>query len=198
MNASYDRTIYDDDEGYDFTFNDITAIPSSIRNAISLSPVPNYPQVWVLRIEPAVKQYLAGLRESAPAGSNVGCQLTVDMLVTGRTTGVRGIARVVIYYDYTCVYDVGLCDYFWNLQDPPQPNGPEIIQNQLEILYQPLVDCDALNNGGSNGGNVELDIVWLTRIHHLPTFPNGNALLLMKSHLTSEIDGFFMPTRCRS
>lgn len=194
MNSSYKRTIYDDDESYNMSFYNSSTLPTEILNAISLSPVPNYPQVWVLKIEPGVKKYLKQLRDNAPPGSNNGCSIDVDIEVTGRISGTRGIARVTIFYDYTCVFDINLCDFYWNLTSPTKTHIPEIIQNNLNISYEPLVDCEGLNNAGSSGDNVNIDVLWLTRIRNIPTFANGTALLLLKSQYTSEIQSFFMPT----
>jgi hypothetical protein len=107
LGIQYARTTLNDDEGYDFSI--ANTIPEEIATAISISPLINNPQVWVLRIEYGVKRYLSQLRKS---NSQDGCSIDIDLNVTGRSTGVTGVARVSIFYDYTCVYDIGLCDLF--------------------------------------------------------------------------------------
>lgn len=190
LGSYYNRDVFDDDEGYDFSI--ITNLPSAVSNSISLIPVPGSPQVWVLRIEHAVKRYLASLlAQNDDEESLVGCYLDVDILIKGRTTGVEGTARVTIYHDYTCVYDIGLCDFFWNLIDPPKPTGPEIIQNRIEIAYETLVDCSNLTTPINY--NVAVNAPILITATNIPTFKNGNALLLIKSSYTPEIQGFYFP-----
>lgn len=191
LGSLYSREILDDDEGFEIILT--TTLPSAIQNSISIRPVANNPQVWVLRIEHGVKKYLSDLRATnTDAESLDGCSINLDFLVTGRTTGVQGTARVTIYHDYTCVYDIGLCDFFWNLIDPPKPAGPEIIQNRLNVSYQTLVDCNNLTTQINN--NLAVNAPMLLSINNIPTFKNGNALLLIKSFYTPEVQGFYYPT----
>jgi hypothetical protein len=190
LGSYYNRNVFDDDEGYDFTIT--TNLPAEVSNAISLIPVPGNPQVWIFRIEYAVKRYLAALlAKNNDEESLVGCYLDVDILVKGRTTGVEGTARITIYHDYTCVYDIGLCDFFWNLIDPPKPTGPEIIQNRIEIAYETLVDCSNLTTPINY--NIAVNAPILITATNIPTFKNGNALLLIKSSYTPEVQGFYFP-----
>jgi hypothetical protein len=190
LGSYYSRNVFDDDEGYDFSIT--TNLPSEIANAISLIPVPGNPQVWILRIEHAVKRYLASLlAQNNDEESLVGCYLNIDILVKGRITKVEGTARVTIYHDYTCVYDIGLCDFFWNLIDPPKPTGPEIIQNRIELTYETLVDC--LNLTTPINYNIAVNAPILITVTNIPTFKNGNALLLIKSSYTPEVQGFYFP-----
>ena len=192
LNSQYERTTLDSDEAWDFEFNDLSGIPESVQNSISLIPVPGYPQVWSLRIEKGVKNYLASLRQGASRTSQQGCSIDIDMLVTGRTSGVQGTCRITIYYDVYCVFDVDLCDAFWNLKDPIEPVGPEIIENILRFSYQSLVDCSNLEQV-PDGDNTEFNVPVLTTISNVPMFENGNALLLLKSTYTSEVQGFYYP-----
>jgi len=190
LGSYYNRNVFDDDESYDFSIT--TNLPPEVSNAISLIPVPGNPQVWILRIEHAVKRYLASLlAQNDDEESLVGCYLNVDILVKGRTTEVEGTARVTIYHDYTCVYDIGLCDFFWNLIDPPKPTGPEIIQNRIEVAYETLVDCSNLTTPINY--NIAVNAPILITATNIPTFKNGNALLLIKSSYTPEVQGFYFP-----
>jgi hypothetical protein len=190
LGSFYRREILGDDEGYDFSIT--TSLPDAVKNSISISPVPGNPQVWVLRVEHGVKKYLGSLVSARDDEESLdGCSLDIDLLIRGRTTGVEGTARVTIYYDYTCVYDIGLCDFFWNLIDPPKPTGPEIIQNRLEFAYETLVDCSNLTT--PIGNNIAVNAPILLTITNIPTFVNGNALLLVKSSYTPEVQGFYFP-----
>jgi len=191
LGSLYKRDVFDDDESFDFKL--ITNLPKEIKNSISIIPLANNPQVWILRIEHGVKKYLGDLlAKNNDQESFVGCYLDLDFLVTGRITGVQGTARVTVYHDYTCVYDIGLCDYFWNLIDPPKPSGPEIIQNLLDFSYQTLVDCNNLTSQLND--NTAINAPMLITVKNIPTFKNGNALLLIKSSYTPEIQGFYYPT----
>ena len=167
-------------------------MPTGIQNNISLIPVPGYPQVWVLRIEKGVKNYMADQRSGVVRNSQQGCSLDIDMLVTGRISGVQGVCRVTVFFDVYCVFDVDLCDAFWNLKDPPEPPAPELIENLLTFSYQSLIDCQNLQQI-INEDNTEFNIPILCNIQNIPTFENGNALLLMKSYYTAEIQGFYFP-----
>jgi hypothetical protein len=191
LGTLYSRTILNDDEGYDFTIS--TSLPAAIRNAVSIKPLPGNPQVWVLTLEYPVKKYLADLIAARNDENSLnGCSIDIDFLVTGRTSGVQGTARVSVFHDFTCVYDIGLCDYFWNLIDPPKPSGPEIIQNRLEIAYQTLIDCNNLTTPINN--NISMNVPVLVSVGNIPTFMNGNALLLLKTLYTAEIQSFYFPT----
>lgn len=191
LGSLYKRDTFDDDESFDFTL--VTDLPIEIQNSISVIPLANNPQVWILRIEHGVKKYLGNLiDQNNDEESLVGCSIDLDFLVTGRTTGVKGTARVTLYYDYTCVYDIGLCDYFWNLIDPPKPSGPEIIQNLIDFSYQTLVDCNNITTQINE--NIAINAPIIITVKNIPTFKNGNALLLIKSSYTPEVQGFYYPT----
>lgn len=192
LGSSYQRTLLDADEAYDFELNSPSTMPDEVRSAVSLIPIPGYPQVWILRIERGVKQYLASLREDVSRLSQDGCSVDIDIAVTGRNTGVEGICRVTVFYDVYCVFDTGLCDAFWNLSDPPEPSGPPLIQEQLEFAYQSLIDCDRLEFDADDS-NTEISVPILCSIRNIPMFRNGNACLLLKSFYTAEIQGFYFP-----
>ena len=194
LGRSYNREYLDTDEGYDFEFFNFDTLPIEVQNGISLNPIPGYPQVWVLRIEPGVKSYLTAQRLIATPNSLNGCSVDIDMFVTGRISDVEGICRVTVFHDYRCVFDTGLCDFFWNLTDPPEPSPPELIEDNLVFNYQTLIDCQRLDVD-SDGSVNEFGSPVLINIQNIPTFENGNALLLIKSLYTPEIQGFYWPSR---
>lgn len=194
LGSFYTYTVEDADESWDFRITNESLLPQEVQEAISITPVANFPRVWALRIESGVKQYLRNLRENAEENSSEGCSIYIDILVTGRETGVQGTCRVYIYYDYTCVYGTQLCDFFWNMVDPPEPLGPEIIDGNLTFAYESLVDCSLIDFDGSSSDNTEVDVPVLVTVNNVPTFENGNALLLMKSKYTADIRRFFFPT----
>lgn len=194
LNTYYAYEAEDADESWDFEFLDESLIPDEVKPFVSLSSVPNYSKVWILRIEHGLKEYLKNLRKNAEEGSNEGCSIYFDILVTGRDSGIQGVCRVYVYYDYTCVYDVGLCDFYWNMIDPPKPAKPQYIDGRLDFVYQSLVDCSLIDFDGSTEDITEIDIPVMVTVKNIPTFKNGNALLLMKGRYTSEIQGFYFPT----
>lgn len=194
LNTYYAYEAEDADESWDFEFLDESLIPDEVKPFVSLSSVPNYSKVWILRIEHGLKEYLKSLRKNAEEGSNEGCSIYFDILVTGRDSGIQGVCRVYVYYDYTCVYDVGLCDFYWNMIDPPKPAKPQYIDGRLDFVYQSLVDCSLIDFDGSTEDITEIDIPVMVTVKNIPTFKNGNALLLMKGRYTSEIQGFYFPT----
>ena len=194
MNSFYLHENIDAEESWDFEFINESSIPVAVKSSISLIPVPNFPKVWIFRIEPGVKEYLRDLREDATQGSNQGCSLYVDILVTGRETGIQGTCRVYIFYDYSCAYEIELCDFFWNMVNPPEPLKPEIIDGNLGFVYESLVDCSLIDFDGASTDVTEIDIPVLVTVKNVPTFENGNALLLMKGNYSAEIRGYFFPT----
>lgn len=194
LDSQYTYTIEDADESWDFEFLDQSLIPSEVLPFVSLIPVSNFPKVWVLRIEHGLKEYLKNLRKDAEEGSNEGCSIYFDILVTGRDSGIQGVCRVYVYYDYTCVYDFELCDFYWNMLDPPKPKKPQYIDGNISFVYQSLVDCSFTDFDGSSSDITEIDIPVMVTVKNVPTFTNGNALLLMKGRYTAEIQGFYFPT----
>ncbi len=188
----YNRTILDSDEGYDFSLNEESSLPENVRSGISLISVPGFPQVWVLRISREVKSYLASLRNGQPIGTSNGCSLDIDLFVRGRRTGIEGTCRVTVYYDVYCVFDTDLCDTFWNLKEPKEPAGPKLINNRLEFSYQSLIDCRRLEFD-SDGINTLINVPILINVQQIPTFENGNGLLLIKSYYSQSIQSFYYP-----
>ncbi len=186
LGSLYSRLPLNDDEGYDMEIS--SNIPSEIKNSLTLSIVPGHPEIWVLRTDYSIKKYLENLKN---ASKGQDCSIRIDIKATGRQTGIQGTASVTIYYDYTCSYDINLCDFYWNLNKPSKPNSPEIIQNNLSIKYDTLVGCENLSVPMSN--NISLNVPILLQISNIPTFGNGNALLLVKSKYTPEVQGFYYP-----
>jgi hypothetical protein len=184
---SYSREILDDDEGYDMV---ISSLDSAFTSYVKIAPVPNSPQVWALQVDPNVKRILRSRKTADPTSSN-GCSVDVDITITGRTSRITGTARVTIFYDYTCVYDIGLCDFYWNLIDPPQTKKNQVIQNKLGVAFETLIDCSAINEQSDD--NLEMKMPVLVSLSNIPTFENGNALLLIKSGYTSTVQNFYFP-----
>tara|TARA_B100001778_G_scaffold334977_1_gene350091 strand:+ start:10370 stop:14395 length:4026 start_codon:yes stop_codon:yes gene_type:complete len=194
LNFSFDHTTIDSDEAYNFEFFNSDNIDPAVLAAIDVIPVPGFPRVAVLRIEAGVKRYLSQLRAAAPANSLDGCSVDIDILVEGRESGAQGIARVTAFADYTCVFDIGLCDFFWNLTDPPNPEPPDAIENTLVISYQDYIDCQRLDVDG-DGDNARLSFPLLITVEGVPVFETGNALLLIKGTYSASVEGYFFPSR---
>lgn len=194
LNFSFDHNPLDSDEAYNFDFFNTDDLDPSVLASIDLIPVPGFPKVAVLRIESGIKKYLSKLRSSAPANSLDGCSINIDILAEGRESGSQGIARVTIFADPTCVFDVGLCDFFWNLSNPPEPAKKDSIENTLVISYQDYIDCQRLDING-NGDNAKLSFPLLITIEGVPMFENGNALLLIKGTYSASVEGYFFPSK---
>lgn len=186
---AFSRQILDDDEGFDMSF---LSLDAAFTPYIKLLPLPNNPQVWILQIDPNVKRILRSRRASASATSLNGCSVDVTIQIVGRTTKISANAKVTIFYDYTCVYDIGLCDFYWNLIDPPQTKTTQVIQNRIDVAYETLIDCTAINEESDN--NLEVKLPVLVKLTNIPTFENGNALLLIKSVYNSNVQNYYFPT----
>ena len=193
LGSWYSRYSSTADEGYDFSFINDASLPPEVRGGISLIPAPGYPQVWVLRIERSVKEYLLKQRAGSKKNTKDGCSIDIDMQAIGRTTGIPGTCRVTVYADVYCVFDINLCDSYWNLKEPPIPSGPELIANRLEFAYQSLIDCNHLETTSSNGITI-VSVPIMLHAENVPMFKNGNALLLVKTSYSAEIQSFYSPT----
>lgn len=204
LGEQYSRTLLVNDEAYTLDFADAATLPNAVRNGISFSPVPGYPQVWVMRIDNAVKDYLMNQRVGASINSQEGCSVDIDFTAMGRITGATGIGRVTLFADVYCVFDINLCDTFWNLKEPtheglspnPGPGStptPVIIENRLLFTHESLLNCNQIDLP-STDGTIIVDVPILTHIQNVPMFPNGVAVLLLKSSYTAEIQAFYPVT----
>jgi hypothetical protein len=83
-NKSFSRQILDDDEGYDIV---VTSIDAAFAKYVTLTQVPNSPQVWVMQIDPNVKRILRQRRANITNQNNLnGCSIDVDFF-DNRTDG---------------------------------------------------------------------------------------------------------------
>lgn len=194
LNFSFDHDPLDSDEAYNYGIFNSGDIDPTVLNSIEVVPVPGFPKVAVLRIESGVKRYLSQLKAASPANSLDACSLDIDISVEGRETGTQGVARVTIFTDYTCVYDIGLCDFFWNLSDPPGPQPPDVIENTLAVSYTDYIDCQRLDVDGT-GDNSRISFPILVTVEGVPVFENGNALLLIKGTYSASVEGYFFPSQ---
>lgn len=192
LNFSFNHATIDSDESYNFELFNTDNLDDQVLNSIQLIPVPGFPKVSVLRIESGVRDFLSSTRSDASLNSVDGCSVDIDIIAEGRESGAQGIARVTIFADYTCVFDIGLCDFFWNLTDPPEPQPPTAITNEITISYIDHIDCSRLDAVG-DGDNLRLAIPILITADKIPVFENGNALLLVKGSYGPSVEGFFFP-----
>jgi hypothetical protein len=191
LSFSFNHETIDSDEAYNFEFFNIDP---NIANSVDLIPVPGFPRVAVLRISAGVKRYLSQLRAAAPPNSIDGCSVDIDILAEGRESSAQGIARVTVFADYRCVYDIGLCDFFWNLTDPPSPQPPDSVENTIEISYTDYIDCDKLDVD-SEGDNARISFPLLITFQGVPVFENANSLLLIKGTYSESVEGYYFPPR---
>jgi len=194
LNFSFNHATIDSDESYNFELLNTDELDDQILNSIQLIPVPGFPKVSVLRIESGVRDYLSSTRSDSSLNSVDGCSVDIDIIAEGRESGAQGIARVTIFADYTCIFDVGLCDFFWNLTDPPDPQPPSTITNEITISYTDYIDCARLGADG-DGDNLRLPVPILVTADKIPVFENGNALLLIKGSYSASVESFFFPSR---
>jgi hypothetical protein len=189
-NKNYNRNVFASDESYKMEFNELA---DTFLPMLSLLPVPNNPQVWILRISPQLKKYLISQTDFTNINSLNGCFLTVDIKITGLYSQISGLVRIKLYRDYTCVYDKGICDSYWNLIDPPKitVQASQTVENRINLRLQELINCDEVMD--QNNGNVAINQNLLLTFDAIPTFPNGNALLLIKSSYEATLRDIKLP-----
>jgi hypothetical protein len=207
----YSRTPIDTDDRFvagvgspilDSINNDINGfdksmIPVQIRNAITIIPVPGYHQVWVLRIDPAVKSYLISRRKALGSISQDGCFVDVPIYFQSLTTEASGTCNVRIFNNVSCVFDYSFCDFFWNLGAPLQPPAPFVIQDSIEVDFTEYISCDEVARRIDDNGvaKVEVTSYCMMNINKIPMLDSGSALMLIKTDLSeSSITEIFNPT----
>ena len=190
-NIGFDRSIIDSNESYNMIIANISNIPEEVRQDISLSPVPGKPEVWVLQIGAGIKRFLKSQREDQDIESKVGCELDIDIFVSGQESGATGFFRCTVIHDIYCVTDLATCDIIWNLREPAEDNfaPPNTIEENISFEFDTLVDCSNLEKVGN-----QLDTPSLLIVKDIPTFENGNALLVLKTFYSPEVQGFYFPT----
>lgn len=174
-----DPSVFDQSLNDIFIDNSVLPDDSRIRDGVRLLQVPSYPKVFVLQIDPSVKNYLSEIRSSDP-NSQEGCFIDIPLFFKGKTTGAEGACFVRVFHDTSCVFDHSLCDFFWNLSDPPELAGPEIIENKLEVITSGYADCTD-ESYRDEYNNIIFNQYVDVRVSGVPMLDSGNALLLIKS-----------------
>jgi len=189
----YSRTPIDVDENFvvgignpvvnsdnDITSFDTSFLPSAVRNGISIVPVSGYPRVWVLRIQPAVREYLIAQRRSAPPNSLQGCYIDLPIYARGSRSLAEGGGNIRIFAEVNCVFDYAFCDFYWNLGTPLANIPAAVIQNQLEISFEELIDCQTDASLDSEG-NIVATSFFFVSVRNIPALDTGTGMLLMKT-----------------
>ena len=203
LGLGYNRQVLDTDEGFlggigisnpfdafnegddfDESLNDIfiddTVIPEEIRDSIRLIQVPSYPKVFILQIDPGVKEYLSEIRSAAGPNSQEGCYVDIPLFFKGKKTGAEGSCSIRIFYDVSCVFDYNLCDFFWNLSGPPALSGTEVIENNLDVIFSDYADCYDESYRDDDDNIISKHYVDC-KISNVPMLDSGNALVLIKA-----------------
>jgi hypothetical protein len=206
----YSRTVIDTDDRFvagignpiisdvdnDITGFDKSMIPEPIRNSITLIPVPGYQQVWVLRIDPAVKTYLVNRRRAAGGASQDGCYVDIPVYFQANITESSGTCNIRIFNNVGCVFDYNFCDFFWNLGSPLQPPSAFVIQDSIEVNFIEYINCDSVARNIEEDGLQKIEIVsyFMLNINKIPMLDNGNALLLIKADTAeTQVRDIFTP-----
>jgi len=181
----------------DITGFDKTMIPSAIRDAITLIPVPGYQQVWVLRIDPAVKSYLLSVRKASGGRTQDGCYIDVPIYFQASITEAFGTCNIRIFNNVGCVFDYKFCDFFWNLGSPLNPPAAFSIQDNIEVSFIEYLTCDGSTRVFNDNGIEKVEIIsyFIMNFNKMPMLDNGTGLLLIKADTsTSTIVDVFNPT----
>lgn len=206
----YSRTVVDTDDRFvagigtpiindvdnDITGFDKSMIPESIRNSITLIPVPGYQQVWVLRIDPAVKSYLVARRKAAGGLSQDGCYVDIPIYFQANITEASGTCNVRIFNNVSCVFDYNFCDFFWNLGSPLQPPSAFVIQDSIEVNFIEYINCDSVARIIEEDGIQKVEIIsyFIMNIDKIPMLDNGTSLLLIKTNTAeTQVREIFTP-----
>ena len=205
--ASFARNVFDTEERFivgigkpiinadnDITGFDTSSIPSIILDNISLLPVPNYQQVWILKVQSGLKNYLMTLRATAGPQSLEGCYIDIPIFAQGMISGSEGTANIRIFTNTECVFDYKFCEFFWNLGTPLVAPGAFIIQNAINIRYEELIDCDKIAERIPNTNTISIFNYALINIDSIPALDNGTGLLLLKTDANlGHISNIFWP-----
>ena len=181
----------------DITGFDKTMIPSAIRDAITLIPVPGYQQVWVLRIDPAVKSYLLAIRKASGGRTQDGCYVDIPIYFQASITEAVGTCNVRIFNNVSCVFDYKFCDFFWNLGSPLDPPAAFSIQDDIEVSFIEYLTCEGSTRIFNENGIDKVEIIsyFIMNFDKMPMLDNGTGLLLIKADTSSSaIVDIFNPT----
>jgi len=176
-------------------FIDPSVLPDEVQDSIRMLPVPGYPKVFVLQIDPGVKNYLAEQRNfsGSDPNSQQACFLDIPLFFHGKDTGAEGTCSVRVFLDTSCIEDYNLCDYFWNLSSPPSLAGPETISNYMEVSFFDYGDCVDESYRDENDNIISRHYVDCL-ISKVPMLDSGSSLVLIKSPKnTLNISNFFKP-----
>lgn len=166
----------------DVTGFDQSSIPSEIRQYVSIFPLPGYASVWVIRLQPQFKSYMANIRRNRSAQDLDGCFIDIPLYARASTSLAEGTANVRVFADVKCIFDYDMCEFYWNLGSALDPEPFAGVANTIKLEFEELVDCDAPANIIQDGPNRLVDIsnTFIAKITDIPVLNNGNSLLLLK------------------
>jgi hypothetical protein len=161
---------------------DQTSIPSAVRSSISIFPLPGFASMWVVRLQPQVKAYMANIRRQARGQTLDGCFIDIPIYAKASTSLAEGTANIRVFADVKCIFDYDMCEFYWNLGSALDPEPFAGVPNTIKIEFEELIDCDAPTQIVNEGPNRFVDIsnTFMLKMLDIPTLNNGNSLLLIK------------------
>lgn len=161
---------------------DQSSIPPEVRQYVSIFPLPGYASVWVIRLQPQFKSYMANIRRNRSVQDLDGCFIDVPVYARASTSLAEGTANVRVFADVKCIFDYDMCEFYWNLGSALDPEPFSGVANTISLEFEELVDCDAPASIVQEGPNRLVDIsnTFMVKLNDIPVLNNGNSLLLLK------------------
>lgn len=193
--STFSRSILDTDDRFiigigvpninadnDVSGFDQSSIPSQVRQYISAFPIPGLSSVWVVRIQPQVKAYMAALRRQAGGQTLDGCFIDIPIYARASDSLAEGTANIRIFADVKCIFDYDMCEFYWNLGTPVDPEPFAGVSNTIKLEFEELIDCQPFSQIIDQNGQRLVDIsnTFMVKINEIPVLNNGNSLLLLK------------------
>jgi len=161
---------------------DQSSIPSAVRQYITAFPLPGYASIWAIRIQPQVKAYMSALRRQSGGQTLDGCFIDIPIYARASTSLAEGSANIRIFADVKCIFDYDMCEFYWNLGTPVEPEAFAGVSGSVKIDFEELVDCSPFSQIVNEGGQRLVDIsnTFIVKLNDIPVLNNGNSLLLLK------------------
>jgi hypothetical protein len=170
----------------DVTGFDQSSIPSAVRQYISIFPLPGLSSVWVVRLQPQVRAYMASIRRQNRGQTLEGCFIDIPVYARASTSLAEGSANIRIFADVKCIFDYDMCEFYWNLGTALDPEPFAGVSNTIRLEFEELIDCDAPTQIVTSGNIRFVDIsnTFMVKINDIPVLNNGNSLLIIKRDAT--------------
>ena len=149
---------------------DQSSIPPEVRQYVSIFPLPGYASVWVIRLQPQFKSYMANIRRNRSVQDLDGCFIDVPVYARASTSLAEGTANVRVFADVKCIFDYDMCEFYWNLGSALDPEPFSGVANTISLEFEELVDCDAPASIVQEGPNRLVDIsnTFMVKLNDIP------------------------------